>query len=414
MAASNTSTLNLGGDDGMFGLNDRTPPSAKQSQSAAESTQTTQNSGSGPNNTPGKKPPGQEQTGDVYRYPYSKFQPGQDMLKISIFAYEKNAGFSLNGIGDGFVTNTGVMTPAIGDGVRDENGQEGIKVPSLDITRIDFSKFGTQNYSDNFRSIGGVTNNKFKKNARHIFLPIPQRISDSISVGYSEDTLNPLDAAGVAAASDLISGGGHKKAKQIMNLVNNVRQNPSSLEFTGMNDDAMTALKTGLATQIVNIAGRNISPNALISRASGQILQSNLELLFSSVTLRSFPFVFDFTPRDELEANEVRRIIRTIKTAMSPSNGGDGNKGGLLLGAPDLFQFTYLSGKNKHPFLNSFKIGVLTDMKVDYTASGTYATYSGKEKSPVHMRMQLTFKEINPIYKEDYVSEGPSMPGVGY
>jgi hypothetical protein len=52
MAASNTSTLNLGGDDGSFGLKDPTPPSAKQSQSAAESTQNTQNSGSGPNNTP--------------------------------------------------------------------------------------------------------------------------------------------------------------------------------------------------------------------------------------------------------------------------------------------------------------------------------------------------------------------------
>jgi len=73
-----------------------------------------------------------------------------------------------------------------------------------------------------------------------------------------------------------------------------------------------------------------------------------------------------------------------------------------------------MSGKNKHPFLNSFKIGVLTDMKVDYTASGTYATYSGTLKSPVHMRMTLQFSEINPVYKEDYEGKGNEMPGVGY
>ena len=40
----------------------------------------------------------------------------------------------------------------------------------------------------------------------------------------------------------------------------------------------------------------------LISRASGQIFQSNLELLFSGVALRTFPFVFDFAPRNELES----------------------------------------------------------------------------------------------------------------
>ena len=63
---------------------------AKQSQQTANSTQNSQNSGSGPTRKPGKKPPGQEQNGTVMRYPYSAFQPGQDMLKISIFEYEPN------------------------------------------------------------------------------------------------------------------------------------------------------------------------------------------------------------------------------------------------------------------------------------------------------------------------------------
>ena len=39
-------------------------------------------------------------------------------------------------------------------------------------------------------------------------------------------------------------------------------------------------------------------------------------------------------------------------------------------------------------------------MSVNYTNAGTYATYS--DGTPVSMRMDLTFKELNPVYFEDY------------
>ena len=372
---------------------------AKQSQQTANSTQNSQNSGSGVNKKPGKKPPGQEQNGTVLRYPYTAFQPGQDMVRISIFEYVKNPGINLSGLFDGAITES--VTPG-GEG---EYGTTQITINPGKLTIPPFSYgFGQQS-----------GNTQLKKNSRHIFLPIPQQVSDSLSVGYSEDTINPLDAAAVSATSDIIGGGG-KSGQQIQDIVNSFVRNPGSVSVSpnGVTTEDLTALQTGLAAMVVNAAGRNVSPNALISRASGQILQSNLELLFSNVTLRSFPFVFDFAPRDELEADEVKRIIKTIKYAMAPSNGGNDTKGGLLLKAPDLFTFSYMSGKDNHPFLNRFKVGVLTDMKVNYTASGTYATYAGALKSPVHIRMQLTFKEINPVYKQDYEELGDAAPGVGY
>ena len=39
-------------------------------------------------------------------------------------------------------------------------------------------------------------------------------------------------------------------------------------------------------------------------------------------------------------------------------------------------------------------------MNVNYTNAGTYASYG--DGSPVSIRMNLTFKELNPIYSEDY------------
>ena len=127
------------------------------------------------------------------------------------------------------------------------------------------------------------------------------------------------------------------------------------------------------------------------------IFQQNLELLFSGVKLRTFPFIFDFAPRNSIEGAVVQDIIRVIKRSASPSRQG---ANALFVKSPKLFQLQYLTGAKEHPFLNSFKICVCEDISVNYTASGTYATYA--DGTPVHIRMQLTFKEINPIYAEDY------------
>ena len=75
-----------------------------------------------------------------------------------------------------------------------------------------------------------------------------------------------------------------------------------------------------------------------------------------------------------------------------------------------------MNGKNPHPFLHQFKICALTTMSVEYTASGTYATYS--DATPVHMKMNLSFNELTPIYREDYANKdgklNSKITGTGY
>ena len=48
---------------------------------------------------------------------------------------------------------------------------------------------------------------------------------------------------------------------------------------------------------------------------------------------------------------------------------------------------------------------------MNYTGSGTYATYD--DGTPVHMKLNLTFQELNPIYNEDY-EDANAGKGVGY
>tara|TARA_R100000805_G_scaffold12947_1_gene14548 strand:+ start:203 stop:1384 length:1182 start_codon:yes stop_codon:yes gene_type:complete len=393
MAASNTSTLNLGGDDGMYNIPPE-PQEAQQSQSAANSTQ-----GSGDGNA-SKQP---------LRYPLDKIQETQDFLLISILDIDRGKNESSDPreiFGNTFYQVRGPNTYPLPNPPNPSDPSDIANVGGTQLG-INLNGLNVDSFTDFFNSEANAeTRGELFKNAQNIFLPIPQKVTDSLKVGYSEDRMSPLGLAAAGAVGAMLDADvtkGAQTAGSIMQVLKSVTGG-AQIDMTGADTNA---LKQALAGNILG-GFQNITPNMLVSRASGQILQSNLELLFSGVALRSFPFVFDFAPRDENEAEMVAKIIKTIKMGMAPRKGR-----GLLIQSPHYFKFQYFSGKQQHPFLNKFKIGILSDMSVDYTASGTYATYGGKLKSPVHMRMQLTFREINPIYREDYEEMG-DISGVGY
>ena len=373
MAASNTSTFNLGGEDGTFGI----PPETKPKE--------------------------------ILRYPLDKIQETHDFLLISILDIDRNNN-KTNAPGSIFGrTFYQVRGPNTYPLENPPNPSDPSDIANVGGTQlgINLNGLNIDNFTDFFNSEANAeTRGELFKNAQNIFLPIPQKVSDSFKVGYSEDRMSPLGLAAAGAVGAMLDADATKGAQtagSIMQVLKSVTGG-AQIDMTGADTNA---LKQALAGNILG-GFQNITPNMLVSRASGQILQSNLELLFSGVALRSFPFVFDFAPRDENEAEMVAKIIKTIKMGMAPRKGS-----GLLIQSPHYFKFQYFSGKQQHPFLNKFKIGILSDMSVDYTASGTYATYGGKLKSPVHMRMQLTFREINPIYREDYEEMG-DISGVGY
>tara|TARA_R100000005_G_scaffold19488_1_gene8291 strand:+ start:195 stop:1181 length:987 start_codon:yes stop_codon:yes gene_type:complete len=227
-----------------------------------------------------------------------------------------------------------------------------------------------------------------------ILLPIPQSIQDSNGVRWGEDQLNPLAAAGLRAVNDTITAENITTAAD--KARNSISESAKAIGNTGRN---LTNLFFG--SQIVNALGGNTSFQGLVSRTTGQVLNPNLELLFNGVTLRSFSFDFDLVPRDERESKEIRRIIRTLKQNMSAKGGssGDYNKG-LFIKSPNIFQLVYSTGNETHSYLNRFKPMALKNMSVNYTGSGTYATYTNT--SPVHYKLNLQFQEIDPIYAEDY------------
>ena len=250
------------------------------------------------------------------------------------------------------------------------------------------------------------------KNASPVYyirLPIPQDINDSNVVTWGDDTMNIFQLAGVAAASSFM-----RDPSQSFNTVKELFNNDIAGSFGNQIDDVtQRAITSAIAGKAIDALGGNVRPNSVIGRSSGAILNSNLELLFSGVNLRTFPFSINFSPRNGDESDMVLSIIKALKSSMAAKkNQADGQtgQGGIFLRAPDVFQLRYLQGNRDHPFLNSIKDCALTGMNVNYTNSGTYATYG--DGTPVSIQMNLTFKELNPIYHEDYIDAG--LPGVGY
>ena len=244
-----------------------------------------------------------------------------------------------------------------------------------------------------------------------IELPIPQDISDSNSVTWGEDRMNVLELAALNVAQTAMAGGiGEgvvRTAEAAVTMLN------TGVEIPGLTSDTQAAVRAALSGAAIGALGSNVSARSVISRSTGQILNNNLELLFQGVNLRSFPFSITFSPRGPEESQVVKDIIRSFKMSMAPKAGEiDGSVSlGMFLKSPDVFQLRYMKDDVDHPFLNAFKLCALTGMSVNYTNAGTYATY--EDGTPVNIRMNLTFKELNPIYHEDY-NQAAAGFGVGY
>ena len=245
-----------------------------------------------------------------------------------------------------------------------------------------------------------------------IELPIPQELTDSNSVTWGEDRINALEMAALEVAQGVMATSGiGENAANLANAA--VTALNTGISIPGLDSDTQGAVRAAISGAAVGALGSNVSAKSVISRSTGQIMNNNLELLFQGVNLRSFPFTITFSPRDPSESRMVKDIIRRLKQSMAPKIGDKaaGAAGGIFLKSPDVFQLKYLKDGTDHPFLNSFKLAALTGMTVNYTNAGTYTTY--EDGTPVNLRMSLTFKELNPIYAEDYMQTGAG-PGVGY
>ena len=268
---------------------------------------------------------------------------------------------------------------------RDEK-QDVIKFDMLkyEPKKVQGFSFGDRSGSSG-RTIGTVT------------LPIPGGISDANACDWGDDRMGPLKlaAAGIAlGALDASATSGGGIGGQLGDLKNQIVTNNKDMQQ--------------LIGQTAAAAAIGSNENALFSRTQGTILNPNLELIFNGPSLRPFTFQFKMSPRSKKEADEIVKIIRFFKQGMAPIR----EESRLFLKTPHTFKIKYVQLGEESKFLNKFKECALLSCSIQYTPEGNYAPYEDGAMSSYQMSLQ--FKELEPIFNDDYGSDGDLPAEIGF
>ena len=252
-------------------------------------------------------------------------------------------------------------------------------------------------------------------------LPMPNNITDSNNVSWADDNMNNLSAAltsyvakntltaagGSLALNSLlqtIGAGGATKTASLIATLGAIGVNPGS-----MPPQMQTLLGGVVSSQVLSMLGVSVSPESILARGYGIVPNSNLELLFNGPTLREFTFQYRKSPRSSSEAKIINNIIRFFKQGMaakkisSISGGGSAGAQSYFLGTPNVFQLQYkTTGGKTIKGVNRIKTCALTGFAMNYAADGNWAAYD--EGQPVSVIMNMSFKELEPVYDTDYQS----------
>ena len=282
--------------------------------------------------------------------------------------------------------------------VQDLDGST-VRYPASQIDgNYDFVQFSIVEYvpggegalADAIAGVGGRPSGRLKNQSPvgSVILPMPLNISSQNNVSFSDDNMNAFQAGAQDIVSNAIQG-------DLGNALNNSRN------ALGANaSEAKKALRAKITQDIVG--GGN-----LLTRTTGAVLNSNMELLFKGPSLRTFSFDYKMTPRDKAEAQSCKQIIRMFKKAMAPKIKG----GALFLYTPNVFLINFIHRGQNHPFLNKIKPCALTGLGVNFTPDGAYMTY--EDGSPVAYNLQFSFSEMEPIYDIDYEND-EGAEGTGF
>ena len=261
-----------------------------------------------------------------------------------------------------------------------------------DFLKFDMLKYEPRDFDDKSFSFKKRTDTN-KRTIGTVILPIPGGIQDGVGVGYGDSRMTPLDMAKANIALTTVSEGFTAGITEAGQAAQNVAG------AFGDNKKALAAVIAGMAA-----GGQD-----LLTRTTGAIANPNMELLFNGPELRTFSFQFLLAPRSQEEAKTIIQILRFFKQGMAPIR----TKSRLFLKSPHTFQLSYRNSKGQdHKYLNKFKECALANFGVNYTPNGNYSTYEDGVMTAYQMTM--TYRELNPIYNDDYGNSGSLPQEIGF
>ena len=246
-----------------------------------------------------------------------------------------------------------------------------------------------------------------KKLGAGIKMPMPNNMMDENGRNWNDESMSTKQLGAVQMASkNVIASTLTNDFGGVGPLARNLAINADLLTQTGT--------QGGIAAEKISqlAANTGLSADEIMQRSVGIIANSNTELLFAGVMLRSFEYQWTMSPRNRLEAANVRMIIRAFKQWSAPkksrkadraANTDVGRAGGpsFFLGTPNIFRLRFVTNGNRNILgVNKFKPCALTNVSLNYTPEGQWLAY--ENGMPIAVTMSLRFAELEPIYDTDY------------
>lgn len=244
-----------------------------------------------------------------------------------------------------------------------------------------------------------------------LYLYLPNKLSESYKARYNGVELGAVGAAAVGAARDAIAAGGITDS-----FSDHVKKFAES---------AKPALGYALGANLINKAvsatggSGNLNANSLSALTTKRIFNPYEEAIFQGTDFRDHNFDFKMAPKDTSDVNTVVEIIQTLRKAMLP--GKDGKQWLLIPNYFKLYIVRYKSSGDTETISTPNQGGgvlakimqfptnlVLTDMQVDLSPDGNYASLQSylngpdADLGPVSYNMRLAFKETSYLTKESF------------
>lgn len=250
------------------------------------------------------------------------------------------------------------------------------------------------------------------KEMPHILLYMPEDISTGYKSNWQGKNFSNIGASMMKAA-----GGGDFTKKMDATLQGIDKAMDNLIPLAGAKI---------VSAAIGKITGESVSLDEFMGSTRGVVMNPNSELLFQGLDMRNFALNFKLVPRSVNEADQIEKIISYFKKASLPYGNsgytdpggtffsdiaqlGLGGKGALAanyIRVPDLVRVSFMRGGGLNPNVPQYKMCALTQVDINYTPDGAYATT--KDGRMVAYNLALAFQETKLVFREEIQVKGPS------
>ena len=257
------------------------------------------------------------------------------------------------------------------------------------------------------------TPSEIKEGLLTVFLPLPDQLSDSTTVKYTE---TPLESVG-----DFINNPGEMIPTLAFRKIGAAIEAGAS-GFSG----AATTAKTGSSSagDFMQKQLSSIIPaekiNSAIQQDMGMAPNPNPSVMFQGPTLRTFAFSWSFYPKNAQESESISDLIKKLKARALPTF----NKGKNF----SVLNYPYMCQLNFYPWdkggtgafhwsknsIIKIKKCFMDSVSVKYNPFGTPAFFEGTNL-PISYQLTISFKEIEYMtgrdWDEDYANKAENLYG---